>query len=331
MAGRAVRHPIKADLDSAVCVVRAHLPRSPLLPSPALGAGVWLKVETMQPSGAFKVRGALAALSAVTAEGTTRIVTASAGNHALGVAWAAERLGISATVVVAATASPAKLNALATLPIELVLHGESYDEAEAHGLALSREGAVYVSPYNDPLVIAGQATIGHEVVSQIREGGVPASGPLTIVAGIGGGGLVAGLALWAAQDRLRRPEGAIRIVGIEAERSRAMTAAVNAGGTVTVEVGATLADGLAGNLEPDSVTVPIIRDHEVALIAVSEAEIEDAMRWLAREHGLVVEGAGAAGVAALLGGKLAIDDGGQTVVVLTGRNIALDRYAEVLG
>lgn len=325
---RAVRHPTDADFDAALRVVRAQLPPTPLVSSPALGAGIWLKLETLQPSGAFKVRGALAALSVLAADETSRVVTASAGNHALGVAWAAERLGVAATVVVAKTSSPAKRAALGRLPVELVVAGDSYDEAEAHGIALAAaRGAIYLSPYNDPHVIAGQATMGPEIRSQLGDQEVGQDEPLTILAGAGGGGLLAGLGLWAARQH---PARSIRIIGVEAEQSRAMSAAVAAGRTVSVPVGETLADGLAGNLEPGAVTVDLVRRHVAEMMAVSEVEIEGAMRWLAREHGLVIEGAGAAGVAVLLAGKVAVDTG-ITVAVLTGRNIALDRYAAVLG
>ena len=324
---RSVRVPSEPDLAAAIAAVRAHLPRSPLIPSPALGDITWLKLETMQPTGAFKVRGAVAALTALAADGVAGVVTASAGNQALGVAWAAERLGMAATVVVATTASPAKRQALARLPVELIVAGDTYDEAEVRAIELAEErGAVYLSPYNDPYVIAGQATICAEITAQLPAHEATVQQPLTIVAGVGGGGLVAGLGLWAAR---LHPERVVRIVGVEARQSLAMSAAVRAGRTVPVPIGLTLADGLAGNLEPGAVTVDLVRRHVETLVAVSEAELEEALRWLARAHGLVVEGAGAAGVAALLAGKV-VAGPGPTVAILTGRNIALETYAAVL-
>ena len=326
-AHRVVRHPTELDLNAALSVVQRHLWPTPLVPSPALGRNAWLKLETLQPSGAFKVRGAVAALSALAAEGTRHVVTASAGNHALGVAWAAERLGVAATVVVAKTSSPAKRAALARLPVELVVKGETYDAAEAHGIALAEaRGAVYLSPYNDPYVIAGQATVGSEMWAQLGDRDVDQNVPLTILAGAGGGGLLAGLGLWASRQL---PARSLRIIGVEAEQSRAMSAAVAAGRTVPVPVGETLADGLAGNLEPGSITVALVRQHVAEIVAVSEVEIEDAMRLLAREHGFIVEGAGAAGAAALVAGRVAVEEG-MTIAILTGRNIALDRYAAVV-
>jgi threonine dehydratase len=310
---RRVDPPTRQDLEAAWAVVAARLPPTPLLHAPALGADVHLKLETQQPTGSFKVRGGLAALSR--ADGGP-VVTASAGNAGLGIAWAAAVLGVDATVVVAETASPAKVAALAALPVTLVRHGAGYDEAEAHALALAAEGATYVSSYNDTGVIAGQATIGRELDAQLPV-------PPVVACPLGGGSLASGLGLWAAA----RP-GA-RVAGVESERSPAISSALAAGEITPIEVGETIADGLAGNLEPGSVTFDLVRDHVAAITAVSEHELEDAIRFLARAHGIVAEGAGAAAVAGVMCGR--VEHGGAPlVVVVTGRNIALPRLAEVL-
>jgi threonine dehydratase len=307
---RRVAAPVAADLDAAAAVVAARLAPTPLVPAPALGARVWLKLETLQPTGSFKVRGALAALAH--ADGGP-VVTASAGNAGLGVAWAATALGVPATIVVPERASPAKVAALRMLPVTVVEHGAGYDEAEAYGLALP---GTYVSAYNDTHVVAGTATIGRELEAL--------DGPLTVLCSIGGGGLASGLGVWAAS----RP--GTRVVAVEAERSPAFTAALEAGAITEIEVGETLADGLAGNVEPGSVTFPLVRDHVAAVLRVGEPEIEEAIRFLARAHGVVAEGAGAVPVAALLSGALERGEG-TTVVVISGRNIALERLASVLG
>ena len=311
---RHVAVPTPADLDAAAAVVAERLAPTPLVAAPALGEDVWLKLETLQPTGSFKVRGGLAALARL---GGEPVVTASAGNAGLGVAWAASALGVRATIVVAETASPAKVAALEALPVTLVRHGDDYDAAEAHALTLA--GATYVSSYNDTGLIAGQASIGRELDARFR-------GPLTVIAPTGGGGLAAGLGLWAAQ----RTGGGARVVAVEAERSRAMSTALAAGELTPVVVGDTIADGLAGNIEPGSVTFPLVRDHVAAVVQVSEAEIEEGIRFLARAHGVVAEGAGAAGAAAVMTGRVASGDG-PIVVVVTGRNIALPRLAAVLG
>lgn len=280
-----------------------------------LGSGVWLKLESLQPTGSFKVRGALAALSAL---GDGDVVTASAGNHGLGVAWAATALGRRATVVVPETASPAKVAALERFDVRLVQRGDSYDEAEAHALELAAAGAVYVSPYNDANVIAGQATIGRELEAQL-------DGPCTVVCPLGGGGLASGLGLWAAGRR-----DGTRVVAVEARNSQAFRAALDAGAIVPIEPAPTLADGLGGNLEPGSVTFDLVRDHVDDVTVAEEDEIVDAVRFLATACGLVIEGAAAAAVAAVRAGRVA-SDAVATVVVVSGRNIAASRLAGLLG
>ena len=297
---RVVALPDADDLAAAREVVARHL-----VPTPLVGP---LKLESLQPTGSFKVRGALAALER-TPPGD-RVVTVSAGNHGLGVAWAAARLGRTATIVVPETASPAKVAALRALGADLVLHGADYDEAEAYALALDGR---FVSPYNDRDVIAGQATIGAELPD----------GPLLVVCPVGGGGLISGLVLWA------REREHVRVVGVEARASTAVSAAVAAGEIVAVDVRPTLADGLAGNLEPGSVT-PHAAAGAAALHAVDEAQIEDAMRTLAREHGVVAEGAAATGLAAVRAGLVTPAEGERLVVLVTGRNVALDVLARVL-
>jgi threonine dehydratase len=314
---RVVAGPTEAELERARAVVAAQLRPTPVvaLELPDGRGEVLAKLECMQPTGSFKVRGALAALAARAAAGT-RVVAASAGNHALGVVLASRRLGVPATVVVPRTASAAKLAALRRLGADLVEHGDTYDQAERQALRLAGDGAAFVSGYNDPQVIAGQATCGWELDRQVE-------GELTVVVPVGGGGLLAGTALWAA----RRP--GVRVVGVEAAASRALSTAVRAARVVEVPVGATLADGLAGNLEPGSVTPSLVTGRVHSFAAVSEAEIEAAIRFLALRCGLVVEGAGAAGMAALLAGKVPV--AGQAVVLLTGRNIAPATLARIVG
>ena len=282
-----------------------------------------LKLESFQPTGSFKVRGALAAVSMVPDGG--KVLAVSAGNHALGIAWASQQLGIPATVVIAETASPAKRAHLERLPIELVRHGQSYDEAEAWTIqqaAGAEPGTVFISAYNDSMVVAGASTILDEIVSQ-----APANTPLTLLVPASGGGLLAGITLRAGE--LSTPERPITIIGVELESSQAMSAAVDTGEVVHVEVGPSIADGLTGNIEPGSVTVDLITGNIEGVVAVSEAAIRSALRYLVREHGVVAEGAGAAATAALRSG--AFDDReGVVVAIVSGRNITLSLLAEVL-
>jgi threonine dehydratase len=296
-------------------VVAAHLRPTPLVPLELPGgAEVLAKLDSLQPTGSFKLRGALAALAALPSPGAS-VVTASAGNHALALVEAARRLGSLATVVVPRTASQAKLAALRRRHADLVVHGDDYDQAERHALELAEAGGAYVSAYNDPNVIAGQGTWVAEEAERLPGGA-------TLVVPVGGGGLLAGTLLWAAG----RPD--LRVVGVEAAASMAVSAALAAGRVVAVPVAPTLADGLAGNLEAGSVTPGLARGRVHAMAAVTEEEIERAVRFLLAA-GLVVEGSGAVGVAALLAGRLPLD--GPTVVLLTGRNIAAAALARILG
>jgi threonine dehydratase len=315
---RSVAEPEADDVERAGAVVGRYLAVTPVVASPLLGSDITLKLETFQPTGSFKVRGALAAVaSALSGHPSRRIVTASAGNHGLGVAFAAHTLGAEAVVVIPENASEAKRGALERYDVEVVRQGTTYDEAEAQALTLAaRDGARFVSAYNDPDVIAGQATVALELFDQVP-------GLTTVVAPVGGGGLVAGLAL-ATEHRHD-----VMVCGVEAAASRAVSASVSAGRVVTVPIGATLADGLAGNIETDSVTIPLIARGVDRFAAVDEPSIADAVRFLAFEHGLVVEPSGAVAVAALLNGNLRPGPG-STVVVVTGRNVSPDLFARLL-
>jgi threonine dehydratase len=278
-----------------------------------------LKLEVMQPTGSFKVRGGLAAVAATLATDPGRaVVASSAGNHGLGLAYAASKLKAQVTVVVPQHASAAKVSALQQFDVRLVLHGDGYSEAEARALELmEQEGSRYVSPYNDPDVIAGQGTIARELLEQVPN-------LATVVVPCGGGGLLAGVALGLAGH-------GVRVIGVESEASPSVTTALAAGHTAPITVEPTLADGLAGNLEPGAVTVDIALAQHIEVVTVSESDIRSAMVYAALKMGLVLEGAGAVGVAAVRAGVIApADDGGETVVLLTGRNIAPALFEEVL-
>ncbi len=320
MTTRPVPEPVPDDVLRAGEIIRRYLSPTPVVASPLLGAQVVLKLEIFQPTGSFKVRGALAAVAhALAQDPDGLVVTASAGNHGLGVAFAAHTFGVKAVVVIPENASEAKRGALERFAVDVVRHGTTYEETEAHALALAAAGgggAKFVSPYNDPDVIAGQGTIALELFDQVP-------GLTTMVAPVGGGGLVSGLALAATH----RPGVGVR--GAEAEASPAVSRSVSAGRTVTIAIGTTLADGLAGNLEPGSVTVPLITRGVEELAGASEESIVDAVRFLAFEHGLVVEPSGAVGVAALLSGRLTAGRG-PTAVLVTGRNVAPPLLARLL-
>ncbi len=301
----------------AGAVRRTPLERSDWL-SELAGCDVHLKLECWQRTRSFKVRGAFNAVAALSgAERERGLVAASAGNHGQGIALAARESGARATVFVPDSAPAMKKARIRALGAELIEVRGSYDEAETAAVAHAREvGAVFVHPFADPVVAAGQGTLGLEIVEElprVREVVVP----------VGGGGLIAGIgtALRAAGS------AGTRVIGVQSERTRAMHDAFEAGAPVGTEVGPTLADGLAGGVEPDSYAWARAVTDEVAL--VREDSIADAIRELYRREGIVVEGAGAVPVALVREGRWRA--AGPTVLVITGGNIDAGRLADILG
>lgn len=301
-----------ADVRAAAARIASAIVRTPLERSAELstlcGVDVWLKFECFQLTGSFKLRGALNALLLL---GTPRaVITASAGNHGLGVARAAALLGVRATVVVPETAAAPKVEALRRSGAALVQVGQTYDDAEAAAIEMANaRGAPFISPYNHPAVIAGGGTLALEIVDDlpgVRELIVPA----------GGGGLLSGVGV-----AVHGVDPSVAVYGVQSEASPALHAALEAGRIVPVEVQPSLADGLAGNIERGSITFDLVKQHAARIDLVSEAAIADAMGWLLRRERVVVEGAAAVGVAALL--QRALTPSGPVAVLLTGRNVEL--------
>ena len=288
--------------------------RTPLRISPwlsAIGGGqVRLKLETLQPTFSYKIRGAFNAALHLAEQASSRpaLVTASAGNHGRALAFAARTCGMPLTVYASGGAPAVKLAAMRDEGADLRLCRD-YDEAERQAKEHGATGeAIFVSPYAHPDVIAGGGTVGLEIVEEWPEVD-------TIVAAVGGGGLISGIALVARASG--RP---IAVAGVEAEASSPFTASLAAGRIVEIDVGPTLADGLAGNLDPATPTFDIVRTAVDRIVRVSEADLRSAIRGVVGQERLVVEGAGAAGVAAVLAGRL--DTRGQNVaIVLSGANI----------
>jgi threonine dehydratase len=278
---------------------------------------VFLKLECFQLTGSFKIRGAMARLSALTPDERARgVLTVSAGNHGLAVAHCSEALGLAATIVVPESASRAKVEAIRRYPVTLIERGAGYDDAERAARAMELElGATFVSPYNDPEVIAGQGTIGLEVLED-------SPGLEAIIVPIGGGGLIAGVAIAA---KAINPQ--IKIYGAEPVTSPTMTAALKAGRVVAIEEQETIADGCAGNIEPDSITFPIIQHLVDGIILVSEGSIRSVIAKLAREDHVMIEGSAAVSIAAL--GEIR-PEGQKVAAIVSGRNMSLDLFAEVI-
>lgn len=304
-------HPVLDDIKAAAVRIRGLAWRTPLVRSEALsaatGADVRLKLEVVQRTGSFKMRGAANALVRLRDAGFDGvIVTASAGNHGLATATAARRLGLRVRVHLPRTAPAAKRQALAGLGAQAV-EADSYDlaEARAHEDA-AQPGCVYLSPYNHPDVIAGAGTVAVEMFEACPDLD-------TLVVPVGGGGLLAGSAIVA-----RAQEKRVTVIGTEAEASPVFTSALAAGRPVTVDVKPTLADGLAGNMDRDSLTFPIVRELVSRVVAVDEHAIATAMRELILNDRLVAEGAAATAMAGLSRLELA---GRRVGVILSGRNV----------
>lgn len=299
--------------------------RTPLIHSPWLsghaGVNVRLKLESLQVTHSFKARGAVnAAVAWLERGGGTDqpLVTASAGNHGSALAYAAARLGLRLVVFTPADAPRAKLEHILRHGADLRPVATSYEDAETRAKAYAAEhGVTYISPYSHPDIIAGAATITLEVVDEWPS--VDA-----IIVAVGGGGLAAGVAL-AAKDV---SGGAVQVVGAEAEASPAFRTSLAAGHITVVDVKPTIADGLAGNMDPDTITFDLVRRHVDRVVSVPERAIRQAVRALAWHDHLIAEGAGAAGVGALLDGLRPA--GMNVAVVISGANIDGARLADIL-
>ena len=282
------------------------------------GSRVFVKLENLQMTGSFKERGAANLLLQLSPEERRRgVVAASAGNHGLAVAFHAARLGIAAVIVMPEWAPLAKVTAARRHGAEVVLHGENFDEAYVRAREI--EGArrlVFVHPFDDPRVIAGQGTIGLELAAQVP-------GLDAVLVPVGGGGLIGGVALAVKAERR-----AVSVIGVQAHEVAAMTAAFSAGGPVTVPAATTLADGIAVRLVGDQ-TFALARRWVDRLVTVTEEEIANAILLLLEIEKTVVEGAGAVPLAALANRRVALE--GKTVaLVLSGGNIDVNVIARVI-
>lgn len=319
-AGR-VRRLTRDDVERARRTLAPRLPPTPLRPCHAVPAeaSAWLKLECWQPTGSFKVRGALNLLASLSPEAARRgVVAASAGNHALGVAWAAAALGgtLEATLFVPESAPRAKVDKLRRFPVTVVERGADYDGAYAAALAdAERRGATYVHAFDDARTAAAQGTVGLEIVDALPDVG-------TVLVPVGGGGLISGI---AAALEARRP--AVRVVAVQPEASPALRESLRLGRPLLVyPAGPTLADGVAGGIGE---LVFLHRDLIDDVLTVSEREIEDAIAALAARDQVIAEASGALGVAALLSGRVRAD-GRPVVAVVSGGNLDARILARVL-
>ncbi len=288
-------------------------------PSSGASGGAYLKAESLQMGGSFKIRGAYNKISQLTPEELKRgVIAASAGNHAQGVALAASIVGTKATIVCPEFSPLTKLNATRSFGAEVILHGNILDDSIAYSRELQeKEGYTYVHAFDDEQIIAGQGTIGIEIIEDLPD-------VTTIVVPIGGGGLMSGIATAA---KALKPE--IRLVGVQAENSSWVRPSFQAGHAVSAQMAPTIADGIAVK-RPGEVTLPILKELVDETVEVTEDEIARAIFFGVQNNRLVLEGAGAAGLAAVLAGKVKTSQDDVVCTVLCGGNIDANLLARVL-
>jgi len=305
------------DFEDARARIAAHIKRTPLLTSRQLGErtgfDVRLKAELFQRVGSYKIRGPLNKFALMPEEQKRRgVVCSSAGNHAQGVALAAKIHGIRAVVCMAENATPSKIAATRAYGAEVVLHGTIWDEANEKAKELVRtEGLTYVHPFDDEQLIAGQGTLGLEIVQDWPE--VDA-----VVVPIGGGGLISGVSM-----AVKGHNPKIRVIGVESSDGPAMQQSVNAGRLETIDC-RTVIDGLRVR-RVGEITFSVVQRFVDEVVALPDHEIFEAMLWVMERCKLVVEGAAAAPVAALLLGLVRLPAGSRVAVVLSGGNMNLDQ------
>lgn len=294
---------------------------TPLVPAPGLSGvvrgDVCLKLETTQPTGAFKLRGAANAVLSLDGD-VAGVTCCSTGNHGRAVAYAARERGLRAVVFMSSLVPANKLDAIRALGAEVRIVGGSQDDALAKGLSPVREeGLVEIPPFDDPLVIAGQATIGCELVEQMPD-------VATVLVPLSGGGLASGVAL---ATKALRPD--CRVIGISMDRGAAMYESLEAGHPVEVTEVASLADSLGGGIGLDNrLSFALCRDLLDDVVLVTEDEIYRAMQALYWEERLVCEGAAVVGAAALMARKVA--PAGSVALIVTGRNVDMGQFTAVV-
>jgi threonine dehydratase len=303
--------------------IRSYVRETPLEPSPYLSAEadaeVYLKLESHQITGSFKLRGAMnKCLSLSRAERSRPLVTASSGNHAAAVAYSLKEIGGTAIIYLPSTVSRAKVEALEPYGAELRFVGSDSVEGELEAKSVSgKEGLLYISPYSDPQVIGGQGTIAVEIERQLERFDA-------VFVPVGGGGLISGI---AGYFKARSPS--VRIVGCQPQASRVMYESLAAGRILDLPSEPTLADGTAGGVDPDAITFPICQRDVDEMVLVSEEEISQAMRLAIEKHWMLIEGAAALAIASFRKTRSAYR--GRTVVlVVSGRKVSLDTLRTLL-
>lgn len=313
-----------SDVREAAARITGHVNRTPLRLSPYLseicGQTVRLKLETMQDTGAFKIRGATNALMKMSdADRARGVITMSSGNHGRGLAYASKRLGVPCSVYMSELVPSVKVDAIRSLGAEVVIAGPSQETAEAavHERVV-KDGLVYVHPFDAPDIVAGQGTIGLEILEDMPD-------VKTVLVPLSGGGLFAGVAM-----ALKSLKPDVHMVGITMEKGPAMVDSLKAGKPVPVDEVETLADALGGTIGLDNkLTFEMTRRTIDETILVSEEEIAEAMRTLFHKDHIVAEGGGAVGVSALISQKINLSDG-PVAIVISGCNVDMAVYKQII-
>jgi len=311
------------DIQDARRLIRNEVNKTPLVRSQYLsdlcGSDAYLKLENLQVTNAFKIRGALNRMMNLTPEEKARgVIAASSGNHAQAVAIGAEKLNLTATVVVPETTPRIKVEKIRKHNVELIIHGEMYDYAEQYARNLAKEkGATFVSSYNDPLVVAGQGTVGLEILEDLPTAD-------SIIVPVSGGSVLSGVAIAAKSIKPN-----IEILGVQPETVAAMYHCLKAGKIINMEMRHTIADGLDGNIEQGCITFELIQRYVDEILLFNEDTIRKMIRLLWEKEGQVVEASGAISIAPIVEAPKRFT-GKRTVAVITGGNIDDALFQDIL-
>ena len=311
------------DIQDARRLIRNEVNKTPLVRSQYLsdlcGSDAYLKLENLQVTSAFKIRGALNRMMNLTPEEKARgVIAASSGNHAQAVAIGAEKLNLTATVVVPETTPRIKVEKIRKHNVELIIHGEMYDYAEQYARNLAKEkGATFVSSYNDPLVVAGQGTVGLEILEDLPTAD-------SIIVPVSGGSVLSGVAIAAKSIKPN-----IEILGVQPETVAAMYHCLKAGKIINMEMRHTIADGLDGNIEQGCITFELIQRYVDEILLFNEDTIRKMIRLLWEKEGQVVEASGAISIAPIVETPKRFT-GKRTVAVITGGNIDDALFQDIL-
>ncbi len=317
--------PTLADVEAAQARIAGRVHRPPLTTARSLGGlcappiELYLKEEQRQKTGSFKVRGVLNRLATFDDDQRARgFVTVSAGNHAAAVSWASTAEGLSATIVMRTGAAANKVAATRAYGATVDLFGDDHTQAFEHAYALERErGLTFVHPFDDPMVVAGAGTVGAEILEDLSE-------PDVVVVPVGGGGLISGVAL-----AIKEARPATRVIGVEPVGAQTVTRALEAGQPVNPGAMETIADGLATPFT-GALNLVLIQRYVDEIVLVSDDELRRAMRLLLERQKVLAEPAGAAGVAAMLAGKIPDVAGKRVVAVVSGGNVAIEALPALL-